>query len=274
VAGRLRVTEQGEMIWAKFGFPATAERTLEVYTSATLRATLGPATAPTPAWRERMEALAEASREAYQSVVRGHPQFVPYFRAATPEVEIAHLNIGSRPARRQKGGGVETLRAIPWIFAWTQTRLLLASWLGVGQALRAARDSHGPEIEAMYDGWPFFRSTLDLIEMVLAKADTRIAARYDDVLVPPELAALGAELRGQLRETVAVLLAVVRRPELLQTDPELSRSVALRNPYIDPINLLQVELVRRLRQDESDQRLRRALQVTINGIAAGMRNTG
>jgi phosphoenolpyruvate carboxylase len=275
VAGRLRVTEQGEMIWAKFGFPATAERTLEIYTSATLRATLTPPAAPTPAWRQRMEALAEASRRAYQAIVRGHPRFVDYFRAATPEVELSYLNIGSRPSCRREGGGVETLRAIPWIFAWTQTRLLLASWLGVGEALAEAYESgQSEEIERMYDRWPFFRSILDLVEMVLAKADTRMAARYDDVLVPSELAPLGEELRDRLKRTVAVVLRVIRRPELLQNDPDLRRSVLLRNPYIDPINVLQAELLRRLRLAETDQRLRRALQLTINGIAAGMRNTG
>ena len=196
VGGRLRVTEQGEMIQAKFGLPGLALRTLEIYTSATLEATLTPPAPALDGWRERMEALANTSRELYRRVVYDEPGFIPYFRAATPEQEFEELTIGSRPARRRTGGGVESLRAIPWVFAWTQTRLLLPSWLGVGEALGAAIErGELDELRRMYRDWPFFRSTLDLIEMVLAKADARIAAHYERQLVPADLAGFGADLR-------------------------------------------------------------------------------
>jgi phosphoenolpyruvate carboxylase len=275
VGGRLRVTEQGEMIQAKFGLPGLALRTLEIYTSATLEATLTPPAPAREEWRTRMAALAETSCAVYRRVVYDEPGFIPYFRAATPEEEFEDLTIGSRPARRRRDGGVEALRAIPWVFAWTQTRLLLPSWLGVGEALGGAI-AHG-ELDAlrrMYRDWAFFRSTLDLIEMVLAKADARIAAHYDRQLVPHELRGFGEDLRRRLEETKCHVLAVTGRQRLLADNPVLRRSIDVRNPYVDPINLVQVELLRRLRRDEGDERLRHAFLITVNGIAAGMRNTG
>jgi phosphoenolpyruvate carboxylase len=275
VDGRLRVTEQGEMIQAKFGLPGLALRTMELYTAATLDATLTPPAPPQPAWRTRMDVLAANARDAYRTVVYETPRFIEYFRTATPELELEDLTIASRPARRRTGGGVDTLRAIPWVFAWTQTRLLLPSWLGVGEALTAALEKGAEdELRAMYSGWPFFRSTLDLIEMVLAKADARIAAHYDAVLVPGDLVSLGAELRRDLERTTSAVLAVAGRRELLDDNPVLRRSIDVRNPYVDPINLVQVELLRRLRQAHGDERLRNAFLVTVNGVAAGMRNTG
>jgi phosphoenolpyruvate carboxylase len=275
VGGRLRVTEQGEMIQAKFGLPGLALRTLEIYTSATLEATLTPPAPAPDEWRRRMAALADESRTVYRRVVYDEPGFIPYFRAATPESEFEDLTIGSRPARRRMDGGVESLRAIPWVFAWTQTRLLLPSWLGVGEALGAAiARGELDTLRRMYRDWPFFRSTLDLIEMVLAKTDARIAAHYERQLVPPELAGFGADLRQRLGETACHVLAVTGRESLLAGNPVLRRSIAVRNPYVDPINLVQVELLRRLRRADGDERLRRAFLVTVNGIAAGMRNTG
>jgi phosphoenolpyruvate carboxylase len=275
VRGRLRVTEQGEMIQAKFGLPGLALRTLEIYTSATLEATLTPPAPAPDAWRGRMEALADTSRAAYRHVVYDEPGFIPFFRAATPEQEFEQLTIGSRPARRRTDDGVESLRAIPWVFAWTQTRLLLPSWLGVGDALGGAiGGGELEELRRMYRDWPFFRSTLDLIEMVLAKADARIAAHYERQLVPPDLAGFGADLRHRLDETARHVLAVTGRERLLAENPVLRRSIDVRNPYVDPINLVQVELLRRLRRADGDERLRHAFLITVNGIAAGMRNTG
>lgn len=276
VDGTLRVTEQGEMIQAKFGMPGIALRTLELYTTATLQATLTPPASPEPQWRELMQELADASCDAYRAVVRDDPRFVKYFRMATPEVELGDLNIGSRPARRKATGGVESLRAIPWIFAWTQTRHLLPSWLGAGVALREmAERGRFEELQAMYKAWPFFQSTIDLIEMVLAKADMRIAALYDEVLVSDELKPLGQELRARYEQTVALVLELVARKDLLERNQVLKRSIAVRNPYVDPINMLQVELLRRVREEAPDhERLRDALLITINGVAAGMRNTG
>ena len=276
VDGRLRVTEQGEMIQAKFGLPGLAFRTLELYTTATLDATLTPPAPPVAAWRERMESLARDAMRAYRSVVYESPRFVEYFRQATPEPELADLTIASRPARRRAGATVETLRAIPWVFAWTQTRLMLPAWLGVGTALESAIEAGAlDELRTMYREWPFFRSTLDLIEMVLAKADTRIAAQYEGRLAAPDLHALGADLRHRLPRTATAVLAVAGRRELLDDNPVLRRSIDVRNPYVDPINLVQVELLKRLRgQTVEDERLRNAFMVTVNGVAAGMRNTG
>jgi phosphoenolpyruvate carboxylase len=277
IQGRLRVTEQGEMVQAKFGLEDIAVRTLEIYTTATLEATLAPLRGPSPAERQRMEALAFDSRMAYRGLVYDHPRFVEYFRAVTPEPELALLNIGSRPSRRPGGTvGVESLRAIPWQFAWTQTRLLLASWLGIDEALGdALARGEGDTLRAMYRDWPFFRSTLDLIEMVLAKADAHIAERYDRELVAPDLQALGDDLRQRLSRAIEALLEVTGHRELVGDNPVLRRSINVRNPYVDPINLVQVELLRRVRSNAApDERLERALLVTMNGIAAGLRNTG
>ncbi len=277
IDGRLRVTEQGEMIQAQFGLPDIAARTLELYTTATLEATLAPGEAPSAEWRRLMDTLAGASEAAYRDVVYNEPQFVPYFRSATPEVELGALPIGSRPARRTTAGGVETLRAIPWVFAWTQTRLLLPTWLGTGEALRAGFENGDREaIRELYKRWPFFRSTIDLISMVLAKTEARIAAEYDRQLVPPELQPLGADLRQRLAETIAAILEVTGRPELLADNAVLRRSINVRNPYVDPINLVQIELLRRLRRDgdQAGPEMWSAFMITVNGIAAGMRNTG
>jgi phosphoenolpyruvate carboxylase len=277
VDGTIRVTEQGEMIQAKFGLEDIAVRTLEVYTTATLDATLQPVRPPTTAERMRMQELAMAARRGYRRFVYDHPRFVEYFREVTPESELTLLNIGSRPARRPAGkrSGVESLRAIPWQFAWTQTRLLLASWLGVEEALGQAIERGERDIlRVMYREWPFFRSTLDLIEMVLAKADPRMAAQYDRALVAADLQPLGTELRGRLDKAMATVLAITGHTDLVSDNPVLRRSIDVRNPYVDPINLVQVELLRRMRAEGPDDRLERALMVTMNGIAAGLRNTG
>ncbi len=275
LSGELRVTEQGEMIQALFGLPDIALRTLEVYTSGTLESWLKPAPAPKPEWRECMERLSEDACRLYRGYVYEHHSFVPYFLASTPLVELEEVNIGSRPARRTAAQGLAGLRAIPWQFAWTQTRLLLGSWLGVEEAFEGAFERGERErLRQMYREWPHFRSVVDLIEMVLAKADARIAAEYDRQLVPSELRPLGAELRGRLTRAVNALLGVTGHRELLEENPVLRRSINVRNPYVDPINLVQVEVVRRLRQNDSDPRLRHAFMVTVNGIAAGMRNTG
>ncbi|HEV3486755.1 MAG TPA: phosphoenolpyruvate carboxylase, partial [Vicinamibacterales bacterium] len=285
VEGRLRVTEQGEMIQAQFGLPDIALRTLEVYTTATLDAMLARAIEPPRAWREAMERLSAEAHRVYREVVYDHPHFIPYFRTATPEVELGAVPIGSRPARRSADGGVESLRAIPWVFAWTQTRLLLPTWLGAGEALAGALESgEGPLLREMYARWPFFRSTLNLIEMVLAKADARIAGQYDCRLVPPDLQTLGADLRQRLQRTIDKLLEATGGERLLQENRVLRRSIEVRNPYVDPINLVQIELLRRLRAGEqpavpppdahTSDSLWYAFMVTVNGIAAGMRNTG
>jgi phosphoenolpyruvate carboxylase len=281
VDGRLRVTVQGEMIQSQFGLPDIALRTLEVYTTATLDATLSVPPAVPQQWRDAMDRLADTAHGVYREVVYDDPRFVEYFRSATPEVELGAVPIGSRPARRAKAAdtdhGVESLRAIPWVFAWTQTRLLLPSWLGTGEALSAAIDRGELDmLRAMYRDWAFFGSTLKLIEMAIAEAEPRIAAEYDRQLVPDALRALGDDLRRRLDAAAKSVLRVVDASRLLEHNAVLRRSIDVRNPYVDPINLVQIEVLRRLRAagDEADEELWRAFMVTVNGIAAGMRNVG
>jgi phosphoenolpyruvate carboxylase len=274
VHGDLRITEQGEMIQAKFGLPGIAERTLELYTTAVLEATKRPGSPAVAEWRDLMTRLAQDSRAVYRSFVENEA-FIRYFRAATPIAELDGLNIGSRPSRRKSDGGLESLRAIPWVFAWTQMRMMAPSWLGVGEALQRAVDNDNlPLLRDMYRGWPFFRSTLNLIEMVLAKTAPQIAELYEQRLVPSDLRPLGKDLRQRHTQTIELLLAVSGQQRLLEDNPVLRRSIDVRNPYVDPINLVQVELLHRLRDSDGDERLRDALLVTINGVAAGMRNTG
>ena len=276
IDGTLRVTEQGEMIQAKFGLPGIALRTLEVYTTATLEATLGEPAPVAPAWRAAMDRLSANARDAFRRTVYDDPRFLDYFRAATPEAELDAMHIGSRPGSRERQGALQALRAIPWQFAWMQTRLLLPSWLGIEEAIA---DEDREISHEMYRAWPFFRSTLELMEMALAKADAGIAAHYDRHLVPSDQQDLGAMLRARLQRAIDVVIEVTGHQPLLANNPVLRRSIDVRNPYVDPINLLQVELLRRLRGARDAQAhettwLRRALLVTINGVAAGMRNTG
>jgi phosphoenolpyruvate carboxylase len=274
IGGTLRATEQGEMLQAQFGLPDIAVRTMEVYTTGTLEAWLAPVAGASDEWRACMDRLAADARATYERIVDDDPRFIEYFRASTPEAEIGALNIGSRPARRGTGTAVSTLRAIPWQFAWTQTRLMLGAWLGVEDAIdKAIARGERDRLRDMYREWPYFQSSIGLIEMVLAKADGRIAAEYDRQLVPEHLQPLGRELRERLARAIAGVLELAEQRELLETNPVIRRSIDVRNPYVDPLNLLQVELLRRVRQDP-DPRTRAALMITVNGIAAGMRNTG
>ncbi|MET0390799.1 MAG: phosphoenolpyruvate carboxylase [Polyangiales bacterium] len=275
VDGRLRVTIQGETLETLFGLSDLAVESLELYTNATLDATLHPPAGPSPEQRELMQRMARLAAAAYRRVVRGDGEFLRYFQAATPINELGRLNIGSRPAKRNKGTiALENLRAIPWIFAWTQTRLHLPAWLGTGEALTTLFEEGAEHaVRELATEWPFFRSLLDLLEMVLAKADPDIAAYYDRVLVPDDLRALGQDLRASCRTTIDSILRAKQQAHLLDGDPELRRALELRNPYVDPLNVLQAELLQRVRATD-DPRLWDALLVTVNGIAAGMRNTG
>ncbi len=278
IGGRIRVTEQGEMIQAKFGLPELAVRSLELYVSAVLEATLNPPPAPPQAWRDRMGTMADRACAAYRSVVRDDPDFVRYFRAATPERELGTLNIGSRPARRPSGidAGVASLRAIPWVFAWTQVRLMLPAWLGVGEALAEARAEDPALLDEMAREWPFLASTLSLVEMVLAKAEPGIQQAYEAALVPEALWPSGAALRARLQLCRDQVQAALGHSVMLADNPVLQRSIAVRNPYVDPLNLLQVEVLRRLRAagEDAPEALADALVILLNGVAAGMRNTG
>lgn len=274
IQGSMRVTEQGEVIRHKFALREIAERTMTIYTAATLEATLTPPRGPKKEWRDVMDKLSASAVKSYRTVVRETPDFVKYFRTATPEQELGNLNIGSRPSHRRKDGGIETLRAIPWVFAWTQTRLLLPAWLGIGEALSTAlKDGQHDKISDMAKQWPFFASTLDLIEMVLAKGDPNVSSLYDERLVPEPLLGLGEDLRQRYAQTRDMILKIAGHTELLEDAPLVRRPIEVRNPYVDPLNLLQVELLHRSRTT-NDKDIEDALLIVINGIAAGMRNTG
>ncbi|UOB25245.1 phosphoenolpyruvate carboxylase [Pseudomonas orientalis] len=276
VAGRFRTTEQGEMIRFKFGLPDIAEQNLNLYLAAVLEATLLPPPPPEPAWRHLMDELAADGVSAYRAVVRENPQFVEYFRQSTPEQELGRLPLGSRPAKR-RAGGIESLRAIPWIFGWTQTRLMLPAWLGWEAALsKALARGEGELLGQMREQWPFFRTRIDMLEMVLAKADADIARLYDERLVQPELLPLGAHLRDLLSQACEVVLGLTGQSQLLAHSPDTLEFIRLRNTYLDPLHLLQAELLARSRQREAaqDSPLEQALLVSVAGIAAGLRNTG
>lgn len=261
---------------AKFGLPQTAVRQLEIYTTAVLLATLRPPLSPREEkWRNLMEEISKISCQSYRHTVYENPEFLAYFHEATPQAELGFLNIGSRPTRRKNSTGIGHLRAIPWVFAWTQTRFVLPAWLGVGAGLRGVCDKgHTAELQEMYKEWPFFQSTVDLIEMVLGKADIPIAKHYDEVLVSESRRELGAELRREFLTTEKCVLIISGHEKLSENNRSLRRLIESRLPYLNPMNMLQVEILKRLRRDEDNNKLRDALQITINGIAAGMRNTG
>ncbi|CAM9448933.1 unnamed protein product [Pylaiella littoralis] len=282
INGHFRVTEQGEMITQNFGHPRIAVNTLDVYTAGILNYTFQPPEVPQEKWRQIMDTLSEVSCEAYRDIVRRDPRFVPYFRMATPELELGALNIGSRPAKRRPTGGVESLRAIPWVFSWTQTRLNLPAWLGVGDALSTVGStSEGKsDLSEMYNEWPFFATNIDLFEMIIAKSDVGIAEHYDNKLVADgKSKELGSELRRRLGETAGEILKISENPELIAHNKLLRWQLALRDPYLDPVNIMQAHILHRLRNGkfkspDEEQNLQDALIITVTGIAGGMRNTG
>ncbi|MDN3698392.1 MULTISPECIES: phosphoenolpyruvate carboxylase [Vibrio] len=274
--GGLRVTEQGEMIRFKLGLPDVAVNSFNIYASAILEANLLPPPEPKQEWYDLMDVLSEVSCEAYRHIVRGEPDFVPYFRSATPELELGKLPLGSRPAKRNPKGGVESLRAIPWIFSWSQNRLVLPAWLGAGEAIQYSIDKgHQALLEDMCREWPFFSTRLGMLEMVYSKCNIEISRYYDQRLVDESLIPLGDRLREQLQKDIKAVLNVENNENLMQSDPWGLESIRLRNIYVEPLNMLQAELLYRTRQSETPQpELEEALMVTIAGIAAGMRNTG
>jgi phosphoenolpyruvate carboxylase len=275
VPGEIRVTEQGEMIRYKFGLPRVAIRSLAVYVAATLRATLEPNPAPKQEWRELIEKMSDQSLKHYRHIVREDERFVPYFRSLTPEQELGKLALGSRPAKRKATGGVESLRAIPWVFAWMQVRLNLPAWLGAPQALKYAVENDRDTLEEMIREWPFFSAYIDLLEMVVGKADCSIAAYYEQQLVEPQYQDLGVSLRSDLKDCEAILNDLKNQSELLSSDLLLLQSIQVRAPYTDPLNYLQAELLKRERKAGTiEPKLEQALKVTMAGISAGMRNTG
>jgi phosphoenolpyruvate carboxylase len=279
IRGRFRMTEQGEAINAKYGLRGIAMRTLEQTVSAVALATALPRApdAREPAWTIMMEAIAQGSRAAYRALVYDDPQFVEYFRLATPIDVIQRMEMGSRPASRQTGehSEIEQLRAIPWVFAWTQSRHLLPGWYGLGTALDRATEQFGAAaVGEIAREWPFLRTLIDDVEMVLATTDLAIAARY------ARLAGTVGErffplIRAEFDRTVASVLALKRETALLDSDPALQRSILLRNPYVDPMSLLQVDLLARWRAaGRPDNEVFRALLASVRGIAQGLQSTG
>ncbi|OOR90856.1 phosphoenolpyruvate carboxylase [Moraxella caviae] len=282
IDGSIRVTEQGEMIRFKFGLPAIAMQTLEIYTAATLKATLLPPPAPKDEWRALMNEMTQVSLGNYRQVVRETPDFVRYLRTVTPELELQLLPLGSRPAKRVASGGVESLRAIPWVFAWTQIRLMLPAWLGTGTALWwALEHDKKPLLETMLSQWPYFHTLIDMLEMVLFKADVDIAHYYESHLTDDKaLIELGEVLRARLAVSIEVLLTLKTQSALLSDNSELEKILQLRQSYLMPLHYLQAEIMRRRREyiatheKAADTPLDQALMVAIAGIATGLRNTG
>ena len=276
--GGFRVTEQGETIRYKFGMPKLAKRSLGIYASAIIEAMLFPPPAPKEEWRELITAMAAQGRDNYRATVRHDKEFVPYFRVATPEQELGKLPLGSRPAKRKPQGGIESLRAIPWIFAWAQTRLVLPSWLGVMRAIDSVKTPENEKVvNEMFSEWPFYRSRLSMLDMVFHKADPRISEAYDERLVPKELKHFGEALRSELKESISSLLAITGDGDIMKNDPQGKESMEIRAGYLQPLHYLQIELLDRIRKagdDAQNTSLERAMMVTIAGIAIGMRNTG
>ncbi|MDB6086765.1 MAG: phosphoenolpyruvate carboxylase, partial [Gammaproteobacteria bacterium] len=276
IRGMLRLTEQGEVVNQSYGLRPIAMRTLErTFAAVALATAHGAQATATPARLAAMQTIATRSREAYRRLAFGGPQFFEYFRAATPLDVIERMHIGSRPAMRAGGVGLSALRAIPWVFAWTQSRHMLPGWYGFGSGLSAAIEEHGAAvIEGMIGQWPFFAHLLDDVEAMLARTDLAIAAHYD-ALAGDALKSHAEPIRREFDLTVSHVLRLRGTARLVDSDPTLQRSIMLRNPYIDPMHLMQVDLLQRWRATgRRDQALFGALRATISGIAQGLQATG
>ena len=280
VRGQIRLTEQGEVIGSKYANPEIGRRNLETLVAATLEATLLQPTKPAPkAFLEAAEQLSITSMKAYRSLVYETPGFTDYFFGSTPIREIAELNIGSRPASRKPSQRIEDLRAIPWSFSWGQCRATLNGWYGFGAAVEAFLQTNRKEqlalLQKMYRQWPFFRALLSNMDMVLAKSDLALASRYSGLVADARLRKrIFAAIEAEWHRTVDALALVTGERQRLASNPALQRSIRHRFPYIDPLHHLQVELVRRYRAGQADDRVQRGIHISINGIAAGLRNTG
>jgi phosphoenolpyruvate carboxylase len=281
VQGQIRITEQGEIISSKYSNPEVGRRNLETLASATLEATLlqDESPAPDPAFLETMEELSLGAYNAYRGLVYETDGFVRYFWASTVITEIASLNIGSRPASRKKTQAIEDLRAIPWVFSWAQCRLMLPGWFGFGSAVKAYIEAHPKDgleaLKAMYVSWPFFRTLLSNMDMVLAKSSLAIASRYARLVEDVSLREkIFARISREWRESVDALNAIMEQSKLLESNPLLDRSIRNRFPYLDPLNHVQVELLKLHRSRAASEKVLTGIQLTINGISAGLRNSG
>ena len=280
--GNIRITEQGEVISFKYSMRGLARRNLDTVLAAVLEATADTSPpAPRPRWTEAMEELSATAKEAYRSLVYEDEDFLPFFSGASPIGELPSLNMGSRPARRVQNPDIESLRAIPWVFAWTQNRFLLPSWYGSGSALGSfARDESNLEtLREMYRGWPFFRTLLDFMQMTLAKSDLRIARTYTSLVSDEGVRdRMWARISEEHAACIDALLLITGSENLLDDTPVLQRSIRLRNPYVDPLSYVQVSLLRQLRDlpEDSPQRegILKTLLLTVSGISSGLLNTG
>jgi phosphoenolpyruvate carboxylase len=288
VRGQIRLTEQGEVIGSKYANPEIGRRNLETLVAATLEATLlQPTRNAPPAFLQAADALSTHSMAAYRALVYDTPRFADYFFAATPIREIAELNIGSRPASRKATQQIEDLRAIPWGFSWGQCRLTLPGWYGFGSAVQAFLNQNGPDgvdkqtalLQKMVKQWPFFSTLLSNMDMVLAKSDLALASRYAELVEDKKLRRqVFSAIEAEWQRTTEALALITGEAQRLVNNAALQRSINHRFPYIDPLHHLQVELVRRYRAGENqadrDEKVRRGIHISINGIAAGLRNTG
>jgi phosphoenolpyruvate carboxylase len=284
VRGQIRLTEQGEVIGSKYANPEIGRRNLETLVAATLEATLLQATQPAPrAFLATAEVLSQASMRAYRKLVYETPGFADYFFNATPVREIAQLHIGSRPASRKAGQRIEDLRAIPWGFSWGQCRLTLPGWYGFGTAVHTFLHETPEQskkdglalLQKMYRHWPFFRTLLSNMDMVLAKSDLALASRYAELVTDARLRKrVFSTIEAEWQRTAEALQMITGERQRLAGNAALQRSIRHRFPYIDPLHHLQVELVRRYRAGRSDESVQRGIHISINGIAAGLRNTG
>jgi phosphoenolpyruvate carboxylase len=281
VQGQIRITEQGEIISSKYSNPEVGRRNLETLASATLEATLlqDESPAPDPAFLKPMEELSFSAYSAYRGLVYETEGFEHYFWSSTVITEIASLNIGSRPASRKKTTAISDLRAIPWVFSWAQCRLMLPGWFGFGSAVKAYVDAHPKDglqsLKEMYVRWPFFRTLLSNMDMVLAKSSLAIASRYarlvDDVALREKIF---TRISREWRDSVDALNAIMEQSKLLESNPLLDRSIRNRFPYLDPLNHVQVELLKLHRSRAASEKVLTGIQLTINGISAGLRNSG
>jgi phosphoenolpyruvate carboxylase len=280
--GRIKITEQGEVISDHYSEPASGRWHLDQIANSVLRGSFPPREViPKAEWKQVMNKLAKRSFDSYRNLIYGHPRFLEYFYNATPIMEISNHRIGSRPASRNNNRAIENLRAIPWVFSWMQSRYTLPGWYGMGTAIDEylKADPKGlTNLQEMYYQWPFFQTVLDNAQMILSKADMDIARRYADLVKDEALRQeIFSTIRGEYDRTVNVIKQIVGVNEMLEKEKALSESIKRRNPYIDPLSFVQVELIKRLRQNpgETDKRaLEEAILMTINGIAAGLKNTG
>lgn len=285
VGGQIKITEQGEVISDRYSLAVIAKRHLEQVLHAVFKAGFAQVRDPNPAWTHALEQLAVVSQASYRGLVYEHPQFVRFFREATPIAEISRLKIGSRPASRKNSDRIEDLRAIPWVFSWMQARFTLPGWYGLGTAVQqfiAGYAAGAPAAEAllqeMYREWPFFRSMIDNAQMILCKADMYIAHRYAELVRDSALAhEMMQIIEQEYQHSVSAVCVITQSEKLLAGNPILQRSISLRNPYVDPISYVQVELLSRLRahpDDTGHEALEDAILLSISGIAAGLKNTG